>query len=85
MTIKNLIIERLLSEKIVAIKSASYGHEKSLLFWEQAKKKLKQIDDHEEENEMRGRKGGIRTVEEKEDMKTHMKSYKAGATCRYEP
>lgn len=56
MTIKNLIIERLLSEKIVAIKSASYGHEKSLLFWEQAKKKLKQIDDHEEGNEVREEK-----------------------------
>ena len=51
MTIKNLITERLLSEKIVAIKSASYGHEKSLLFFLSCKKKLKQIDDHEEENE----------------------------------
>lgn len=58
---------------------------RNLFFFGSRQKKKKQIDDHEEENEMRGRKGGIRTVEEKEDMKTHMKSYKAGATCRYEP
>lgn len=42
---------------------------------------LKQID----EKERRKKRAENKKLVEEEDKKTHMKSYKAGATCRYEP